>query len=344
MSRRTLTLIIASLATVIALAVAVLVPVPYVILGPGPTLNTLGKDSSGHPLITITGRPEYPTNGNLNMVTVSYMGGPGSHLSIFQALQAWLNPSEAVVPESELFPTGQSAQQTQQQDTAQMTGSQESAQAAALSILHIGYQTKVVIAQTVPGTPGAAVLKAGDTITALDGAPVANATALTSMITAHPAGTTLHLTVVRGGKTLPVQVKTKESGGKPIIGIAVTENFNFPFPIKFTVGNIGGPSAGMMFALGIIDKLTKDNLTGGKFIAGTGEITSSGQVQPIGGIQQKMVGARQAGATIFLAPAANCPDVKGAIPSGLRVVKVGTLSQAISDLRAIKAGQSVPSC
>jgi PDZ domain-containing protein len=114
--------------------------------------------------------------------------------------------------------------------------------------------------------------------------------------------------------------------------------------VKFSVGDIGGPSAGMMFALGIIDKLTTMDLTGGKFIAGTGEITPAGQVQAIGGIQQKMLGARNAGATIFLAPAANCSDVKGAIPPGLRVVKVSTLSQAVSVLEALKAGQPVPSC
>jgi PDZ domain-containing protein len=100
----------------------------------------------------------------------------------------------------------------------------------------------------------------------------------------------------------------------------------------------------MMFALGIIDKLTPMNLTGGKFIAGTGEITAAGQVGPIGGIQQKMVGARQAGATIFLTPALNCTDVAGAVPAGLRIVKVATLSQAISDLQAIKAGKPVPTC
>jgi len=100
----------------------------------------------------------------------------------------------------------------------------------------------------------------------------------------------------------------------------------------------------MMFALGIIDKLTPMNLTGGKFIAGTGEITASGQVEPIGGIQQKMVGARDAGATVFLTPVANCPDAAGAVPAGLRLVKVGTLSQAISDLEALKAGGPVPSC
>jgi PDZ domain-containing protein len=128
------------------------------------------------------------------------------------------------------------------------------------------------------------------------------------------------------------------------MGVEVTENFKFPFNVTFTVGNIGGPSAGMMFALGLIDKLTHDDLTGGKFIAGTGEITSDGQVQPIGGIQQKMRGARDAGATVFLAPAANCSDVTGSVPSGLKVVKVATLSQAMSDLEALKAGKPVPSC
>jgi PDZ domain-containing protein len=86
------------------------------------------------------------------------------------------------------------------------------------------------------------------------------------------------------------------------------------------------------------------NLTGGKFIAGTGEITAAGQVQPIGGIQQKMVGARDAGATVFLTPAANCADTAGAVPAGMRTVKVSTLSQAIIDLEALKAGKAVPSC
>jgi PDZ domain-containing protein len=128
------------------------------------------------------------------------------------------------------------------------------------------------------------------------------------------------------------------------MGVQVSGQFKFPFTVKFSVGDIGGPSAGMMFALGIIDKLTSLDLTGGKFIAGTGEIEVSGKVDPIGGIQQKMVGARDAGATIFLAPASNCPDVKGAIPAGLQVVKVSTLSQAVTYLQDIKAGQPVPSC
>jgi PDZ domain-containing protein len=344
MSRRSLTLIIASVGTAAAIAVSVLVSVPYVILGPGPTLNTLGKDSSGQPLISISGHQVHSTSGHLNLVTVSYAGGPGAHLNIFTALSAWLNPDEAVVPESELFAPGQSQQQTQQQDTLQMTGSQQTATAAALTELHIGYTTEVVVAQAEPGFPAYGVLKAGDVITAVDGHPVTGATGLTGLIAAHPAGSTLTVTVVRSGQSQQVKVSTKESGGRPVMGVQISEQYKFPFTVTISVGDIGGPSAGMMFALGIIDKLTTDNLTGGKFIAGTGEIEASGQVDPIGGIQQKMVGARQAGATIFLTPATNCSDTKGAVPAGLRLVKVSTLSQAVDYLQDIKAGKSVPSC
>jgi len=346
MSRRSLTLLIASVGAAAAIAVSVLVSVPYVILGPGPTLNTLGKDSSGQPLITISGHLTYPTSGHLNMVTVSYQGGPGTNLNIFAALAAWLNPDEAVVPESELFAPGQTQQQSQQQDTQQMTGSQETATAAALTELHIPYDTEVVVVQSEAGYPAHGVLEAGDVITAVDGQPVTGPSRLTALIAAHPAGSTLTLTIDRKGKTEQVAVGTKEVGGRPVMGVGIQEQYKFPFTVTFSVGDIGGPSAGMMFALGIIDKLTTLNLTGGRFIAGTGEIEASGKVDPIGGIQQKMVGARNAGATVFLTPAANCPDTKGAVPAGLRLVKVSTLSQAVTYLEDLKAGhsQAVPSC
>jgi PDZ domain-containing protein len=344
MSRRSLTLLIAAIGTAAAIAVSVLVSVPYVILGPGPTLNTLGKDSSGQPLITISGRPSHATSGHLNMVTVSYSGGPGAHLNIFNALAAWLNPNEAVVPAAELFPPGQSQQQSQQQDTVEMTSSQQIATAAALTQLRIAYTTVVQVVQANKGFPAYGVFKAGDVITAVDGHQVTNPTVLTGLIEARPAASTLTVTVTRNGQSKQLQVGTKEYGGHPVVGVQVEDAYKFPFNVTISVGDIGGPSAGMMFALGIIDKLTTDNLTGGKFIAGTGEITAGGQVEAIGGIQQKMVGARQAGATIFLTPASNCSDTKGAVPAGLRLVKVSTLSQAVTYLQDIKAGKSVPSC
>src|SRR6516165_4732836 len=344
MSRRSLTLLIASVGTAVAIAVSVLVPVPYVILGPGPTLNTLGKDSAGHPLITISGHPVYPTNGHLNLVTVSYQGCAGNRFNIFTALVAWLNPHEAVVPEGEICPAGQTQKQTQEQDTQEMTSSQQTATAAALTQLHIPYSTEVVVVLPEQGFPAYGVLKAGDVITAVDGQPVTGPASLTKLISAHPAGSTLTLTITRSGQSHQVQVGTRESGGHPVMGVQITQEYKFPFQVTISVGDIGGPSAGMMFALGIIDKLSKLSLTSGRFIAGTGEITASGQVQPIGGIQQKMIGARNAGATIFLTPAANCADAKGAVPTGLRLVKVSTLNQAVTYLEALKAGKSVPSC
>ena len=344
MSRRSLTLLIAAIGTAAAIAVSVLIPVPYVILGPGPTLNTLGKDSAGHPLITISGHPVYPTNGHLNLVTVSYQGCAGNRFNIFTALVAWLNPHQAVVPENEICPAGQTQKQTQEQDTQEMTSSQQTATAAALTQLHIPYSTEVVVVLPERGFPAYGVLKAGDVITAVDGQPVTGPASLTKLISAHPAGSTLTLTITRSGQSHQVQVGTRESGGHPVMGVQITQEYKFPFQVTISVGDIGGPSAGMMFALGIIDKLSKLSLTSGRFIAGTGEITASGQVQPIGGIQQKMIGARNAGATIFLTPAANCADAKGAVPAGLRLVKVSTLNQAVTYLEALKAGKSVPSC
>jgi Lon-like protease len=344
MSRRSLTLLIASVGTAVAIAVSVLVPVPYVILGPGPTLNTLGKDSSGHPLITISGRASYPTSGHLNMVTVSYQGCQGDRFNIFTALVAWLNPHEAVVPESEICPAGQTQKQTKRQDTQQMTSSQQAATAAALTELHIRYSTQVVVVQSDRGYPAYGVLNAGDVITAVNGQPVTSASRLTALIRAQPAGRALTVTISRSGQTKQVQVATRESGGHPVMGVEIDQQFKFPFKVQISVGDIGGPSAGMMFALGIIDKLTNLDLTGGKFIAGTGEITASGQVLAIGGIQQKMVGARNAGATVFLTPASNCADAKGAVPAGLRLVKVTTLAQAVTYLEDLKSGQPVPSC
>src|SRR5260370_40370348 len=131
MFRRSLTLSIAGIATLIAIAVAVLVPVPYVILLPGPTLNTLGNDTSGQPLIKISGHQTYPTAGHLNMVTVGFNGGPGVRMNIFQALRGWLSPTNAAVPEAEIFPPGQSAQQTPAQDIEQMAPPHQTATAPA---------------------------------------------------------------------------------------------------------------------------------------------------------------------------------------------------------------------
>jgi len=336
-------LLIAGIGVVVAAAAAALLPVPYVILSPGPTLNTLGKASSG-PLIQIAGRRTYQTSGHLNLVTVSFQGGPGDQFNVFTALRAWLTPHTAVVPEQELFTPGQTQQQVVQQDTQQMTSSQETATAAALCALGIHFTTVDRITSTEKGLPAGGVVRPGDVITAVDGKQVNCRTDAGDLIRARRPGAPVDLTVTRNRSTRRFHLKTANVQGAAVIGVAVQESYRFPFSIKIRVGAIGGPSAGLMFALGIVDKLTPGSLTRGKFIAGTGEISADGTVSPIGGIQQKMAGARSAGATIFLTPAANCADAAGAVPAGMRLVKVSTLSGAMNALAALAAGRKVPGC
>jgi Lon-like protease len=342
--RRVATLVIAGVCVLAALAVAAVVSVPYVALTPGPTLNTLGKPA-GTELIQITGRRTYPTTGNLNMVTVSYTGGPGTDFNIFSALRAWLTPNDAVVPESEIYGTGQTQQQVVQQDTQEMLGSQQDATAAALCYLNIKFTTINRVLATFKGTPAYGVLRPGDDITAVDGTPIGCDTNVVTLIRNRKPGADVSLTIVRDGSTKTLTLATKNEGGVPVVGVQLASPaYRFPFGVKINLSDIGGPSAGLMFALGIIDKLTPDNLTGGKFIAGTGEIEPNGLIEPIGGIQQKMAGARAAGATIFLTPASNCSNTTGAVPQGLRLVRVTSLANAISELMAINHGQRVPSC
>jgi len=343
-SSRLATLLIASFCALVALVVAAVVSVPYVALMPGPTLNTLGR-AYGKELIEISGAKTHPTKGNLNLVTISYTGGPGTDFNIFSALRAWLTPDDAVVPQSEIYSPGQTQQQVQQQDTQEMLGSQQDATAAALCYLNIKFKTYDTIEATEKGTPAYGVLKAGDVITAVDGTPVDCQHQIVTMIQDRKPGADVTLTIERAGVTKNITVATKDVKGEPVVGVELgAPTYKFPFNVKINLSGIGGPSAGLMFALGIIDKLTTDNLTGGKFIAGTGEIEPTGQIEPIGGIQQKMAGARAAGATIFLTPASNCANTTGAVPAGLRLVKVSSLAGAVSELQAIKNGQPVPSC
>jgi PDZ domain-containing protein len=344
MSHRLATLLIAGVCVLAGLVVAAVVTVPYVALSPGPTVNTLSKPG-GKELIQITGRPTYPTTGNLNLVTVSYTGGPGTDFNIFSALRAWLTPNDAVVPASEIYGNGQTQQQVIQQDTQQMLGSQQDATAAALCYLNISYATADPVSAVLKGTPAYGMLHSGDKITAVDGTPVGCRHDVVTMIKRRAPGAPVDLTVERNGAVRTVRLTTENVGNRPVVGVQLgSPTYKFPFRVKINLADVGGPSAGLMFALGIVDKLTPGNLTGGRFIAGTGEIQPNGAIAPIGGIQQKMAGARAAGATIFLTPADNCANTAGAVPTGLRVVRVSTLAQAISDLQAIKAGKPVPSC
>ncbi|MFD0683067.1 YlbL family protein [Actinomadura fibrosa] len=347
MSRRAATLTVASVLVLVLALVGSLMPVPYVALMPGPTSNTLGGNDKGQPLVRIDGRQTYPDQGHLNFTTVTYRGGPGGRIDLFTALRGWLAHDTAIVPEETIFPKNESQQQVDQENTRQMQDSQQSAEAAALHELGIPVETQVVVDSVQKGMPADGRLKPGDEITALDGAKVTSVSQITGTMAKRKIGATAALTLKRGGKEEKQTLTTvaDPTGKRAVVGIVLADQYKFPFKIDISVGDVGGPSAGLMFSLAIVDKLTPGAITGGKFIAGTGTITPEGKVGPIGGIQQKMIAARRAGATVFLTPADNCSDAVKARPDGLRLVRADTLHGAVQSLNALTSGKGdIPAC
>lgn len=325
---------------------AVSLPVPYVIESPGPTFNTLGSDN-GTPVINVTGRETFPAEGNLDLTTVYVDGGPNGPVTVIEALTAWLSGSKAVYPEELVFPTGVTKEQSQQESAVAMTTSQENAVASALRELSIPFEQKMLVAGIPEGSASAGKLQENDTIISVNGKPATALSVIQDELAAGN-GAPVDVVVARAGSNVTATITpTKTPAGRFILGVMLQYQFKFPFDVKISLEKVGGPSAGMMFALGIVDTVTPGDLTGGKHVAGTGTITPDGAVGPIGGISQKMHGARSGGATLFLAPAANCDDVDGHIPDGLQVVRVETLADARNAVELAASGadtSGLPSC
>jgi PDZ domain-containing protein len=347
MSRRAATLTVASVIVFVLALIGSVMKVPYVALMPGPTSNTLGTNDKGQPLIRIDGRQVYPATGHLNFTTVTYRGGPGGRIDLLTALRGWIAGDTAIVPEETIFPKDESPKQVDEENTRQMQDSQQNAEAAALHELNIPVATRVVIDGIQKGRPADGVLKPGDEITAVNGTKISNVAQVTGTMAKHKVGDSVTLAYTRDGKPGTATLKTVATpgGDRPAVGVVISDQYKFPFKIDISVGDIGGPSAGLMFSLAIVDKLTPGPLTQGRFIAGTGTITPSGEVGPIGGIQQKMIAARRAGATAFLTPKDNCADAKAARPDGLRLIRADTLHSAIQAINALTTGKgAIPTC
>lgn len=346
MSRRTLTLACAAVLVVVLAAVAALLPVPYVVLEPGPPTNTLGKVGKMS-LIKIEGRKTYPTSGRLDLTTVSVVGGPATKLDLVTAISGWINDAAAVVPEEQVYPPGETAEQVEKEGSLDMRRSQSNATTAALRHLKIPVQVKLVVEKLSSETQAKGKLRAGDIIVSADGQPVDGGTRLRQLIARHKPGESVSFVIERDGKRLKETVKTfaAPEDGRPVIGILTRDDTTYPFTVDIELEDVGGPSAGVMFALGIVDKLTPGAMSGGRHIAGTGTIDDRGNVGGIGGIPQKMVGARQAGATVFLAPADNCKEAVSTVPPGLKLIKVETLAGAVAALDNLREGKGkLPSC
>lgn len=346
MSRRTLTLAVAGFLVVLLSAIAALLPVPYVALEAGPVTNTLGSVGKTQ-LIRVDGRETYPVKGNLDLTTVHVLGGPGSQLGLVTALRGWLDDGIAIVPEDTVYPPGETAEEAEKESAAEMRDSQENATTSALRELGIPVEITSFVQDVPEGSPSSGKLETGDELVAIDGTPVAGGTQLRGLITGHDPGDKLQVTVRRDGEERSETITTERAeDGRAIVGITTRDEADYPFTVDISLEDVGGPSAGLMFALGIVDKLTPGSLTDGAHIAGTGTIDDTGHVGAIGGITQKMLGAKRAGATVFLAPAGNCDEAKETVPDGLRLVRARTLSSAVSSLEQLAEGrtQGLPRC
>ncbi len=340
MTRRRWTLLFSGVLVVVLGLVGGLVEVPYVALGPGPTYDTLGSVNNQQ-IIEVNGHPTSQTSGELRMVTVSEI----DQITLFGALGLWMSGNYALQPRELYFPPGQSQQQVNQQNVQEFQESQIDAEVSALRYLH--YPIEVVATQVVDGSPADKVIKPGDRINSVNGKPVSSVEDVFNAVGSTKPGQTIPVAVQTGSgpvRNLSITLGKNPSGSQGFIGIQPASQAIVPFKVNVSLTDIGGPSAGLIFALAIVDKLTNGQVNGGMKVAGTGEIDDVGDVSEIGGIPFKLVAARAAGATVFLTPAANCAEAKAHVPAGLKLVKVTSLSSAISELAALKAGKPVPGC
>lgn len=335
MSRRTLTLLLASvLALGLALAGAV-AQVPYVAYYPGPTYNTTGQVGD-QALIQISGRETFPTDGQLDLTTVDVRQG----LSLAGALTGWFRSEVAVVPRELVFPPDKTPEEVMQDNVASMAASKDTAIVAALTELGIPVETAVVVTSVAADAPAAGQLETGDVLTTVNDEPVDDGVELRELITAKAPGSSVDIGYTRGGTSGEVTLVTEAAEGetppRAVIGVLTEEQADPPFAIDIALDNVGGPSAGLLFALGIIDKLGPASITGGRYIAGTGTIDAAGTVGAIGGIPQKLLASRDKGAVAFLVPKDNCAEAVANAPDGLALIQVATLDDALAGLMALR--------
>ena len=327
------------------------VTVPFVGLGPGPTFNTLGgvdgdqECTPGQPscqtVVDIEGTDLRPTSGHLNMTTVSQSDG----LSLGQALALWMSGNEQLVPRDLVYPPDRSKDEIDQENTSDFKNSEDNAEYAALSYLK--YPRAVTVETVTDPGPSLGKLEDGDAIDKVNGTPVAGVEEFTALLKATKPGDRVTMDFRRKNKpagTTTITLGTNPDRAYGYLGVAVLDAPWAAFTIDFNLANIGGPSAGLMFSLAVVDKLTTGDLNGGKFVAGTGTIDGDGKVGPIGGITHKMYAAHEAGATVFMVPAENCDEARSAHEDGLQLIKVENLTGAIDGLKTYSAGGEPPGC
>lgn len=331
---------------VVLVLLGAFVRVPYVVMGPGLAQDTLGKMGESK-VISIEGAPVHDPKGELLFTTVEVRDG----LDVFSAIRYGIDPRYQLAPRDAVFPPGKSRAQVTHMNQQMFFGSEDDATSAALRFLNI--PTAPGVAGVRADGPSHDLLQPGDVLKKVAGVPIGTLEDVIGAVDAHRPGQTVPVRVERGGDTVTVDIrlgKRTEGEGdqrvtKPALGILVGRvPADSKLKIRFGVGDVGGPSAGLMLTLGIIDLLEPGDLTGDRIVAGTGTISPDGEVGEIGGIDHKVIGASEEGATVFLVPAPNCPLAKSTAPDGLQLVKVHTLADAVAGLADVREGRPAPTC
>ena len=327
------------IASIVAVGLLVL-PTGFVIERPGQVFNVMGQ-IDGTQVISSTEVETFESESRFDVTTVSLLGNRESTPSWVQVLYAWADPNQVVLPLDEIFPPSFTSEQFRAESSLQMEVSQQDAIAVALKKL--GYQVpRALYVNTVlEGAPSSGILIAGDLITSAGGVPVDTFDAFKSQIQLSK-DSPLRIDVIRDGQETSLSVTPSLNGETWVIGSMIGYTYNFPFELDLQLGDVGGPSGGLIFSLGVLDALTEGSLAGSAHVAGTGTIDPDGNVGPIGGIALKMLGAKQAGAELFLAPEANCQEAIDKIPSNFTVVSVRDLTEALEKIEMFANGEQLP--
>lgn len=341
---RATTLLVTVVLAVLVGGLLNLVTVPRVVYHPGPVYDTLGSIRETEVVQLDEELETYEdTAGNLYFTTIRLEGGPGDPLTAWEWLRSRFDPTTTIVPREQVFPEGVDAEQVREQNTALMQHSQEDAAVVALRAHGTEVPEDVMVAQVMVGKPADGVLHVDDQILAVEDTAVSSTRQVQDQIQDVTPGQPVELTLLREGEEVALEVPTTrdEETGRTIVGVYLAPLYELPYEISIDAGNVGGPSAGLMFSLAVYDKLTPGPLTDGRSVAGSGTITGTGQVGGIGGITQKMYAAQSAGAELFLAPAGNCGEVVTGQPDDLVVVAVHTFEDALDALEQTEGVQDL---
>lgn len=338
MSRRTVSSLLASGLLAVLFYVAASLPVPYVTMSPGPTVDVLAENE-GDEIVQVDGHRRYETDGRLELTTIR-ITRPDQEVGLWDAMTAWFDRSRAVYPREAFYAPDESEEDVQTESTVQMVSSQDTAVAVALTELGFELDKITEVLAVSPDSPAQDKLEIRDQIVSVNGTEVANAGDVARLVRRTPEGESATFVVRRGDRTRTVEVDPEPSEDDPEVqrvGIVVGPSYDFPFDVSVNIDErIGGPSAGLIFSLAVYDTLTPGALTGGAAVAGTGTIAEGGTVGPIGGIQQKIVAAADSGAELFLVPPRNCESAMavGLDDEEMRLVKAPTMHSAVTSLKA----------